>query len=216
VAEPWADDLAALGEHTRRQLRSLDATRASLSARTKETKMRFFKTHPALAALIVLVSLGLFAPLAYAVVQRVWLTVDSNKSAPEIENDVRQQLDKAGVNAQVHAEKSDDGGRQQLSVSVWSEDPNADIDMHVTGSDDEHTISNRRQISIEADFELTPDQSSALHAAVKAGVTATDSTDSDALAARIRDALAAAGFHDVDVTVAGENVTITVKSPPTP
>jgi hypothetical protein len=184
--------------------------------------MRFFKSHPALAALIVLVSLGLFAPLAYAVVHRVWLTIDSDKSAPEIEDDMRQQLDNAGVNAEVHVDKSDDNnGEHKLEVSVTSDDPNApEIGVRVDGRDEEGAT-RRAELRLEVKCDLSPKQ----HATLRATVSGSDFrkliaerpdgvTDAD-IAAKIKVQFAAAGFRDVDVTIAGDSLTITIKAPPT-
>jgi len=109
VAEPWSNDFAALDEHTRDQLRSLEATRAVLSTHTQETKMRFFKTHPALAALVALAVLTLVGGAAYAVVREVFVTIDPDKSGRRDRERRPHQLEAAGVPATVHAEKSDDG-----------------------------------------------------------------------------------------------------------
>jgi hypothetical protein len=221
VADPWADDFAALGEHTRHRLRSLAATRASLSTTTEETKMRFFKTHPALATLIAILALGAFAPIAYAVVHRIIISIDADKPASEIQDDVQKQLEAAGVNADVHVDKSDEDGKRKLEVSVTSNDPNApEIGVHVDGKD-ESANSRRAELRVEVKCDLTPEQQATLRAALTAedvGKLAADrpagTTDAE-IAAKIKAMLAAHGLHDVDVTVTGESVTITINAPPT-
>src|SRR5262249_21782596 len=130
VADPWSSDLSALGDHTRRDLRSLDATRAALAASQEKTKMRFFKAHPALSALLALAVLAVAAPLAYAVVREVWVRIDPDKPAPEIERDIQSQLEAAGVPATVHADKTDDG-KLRLAIKATSHDPNSEADIHV-------------------------------------------------------------------------------------
>jgi hypothetical protein len=127
VADPWSPDFAALDARARRGLRSLDATRASLSTRTQETKMRFFKSHPALAALVAVLALVLVSGAAYAVVREVWVSIDPDKSAAEIERDVHDQLRRQGVQAKVRAEKPGDG---RLKVSILSADSTPlDVDL---------------------------------------------------------------------------------------
>jgi hypothetical protein len=219
VAEPWSDDLDALAARSRVQLRSFDATRASLSARDKETKMRFFKTHPALGAVIAILCLATFTSVAYAVVQRVWLSVDTSKSGPEMEQDMRDQLDQAGVKADVFVDKSDD----RLKIGVRSTDPNApEIGVRVNGRDTSDADTRRVELRVEVRVELSPELQQKLQAALEdASVRAlvedrpADMTD-DQLAAKLRDALAALGFRDVDVAVASGSITITIKSAPTP
>jgi hypothetical protein len=119
VADPWSNDLAALGTHSRTGLRSLAMTRAACTDERKP-KMRFFKQHPALATLLVLAILALFAPVAYAIVDRVFLSIDVSKSETEIENDIYDQLHAAGhPNAVVTAKKSD----HQYEIAIESQDP---------------------------------------------------------------------------------------------
>ncbi len=180
--------------------------------------MRFYKNHPALAALLAILALAVFAPLAYAAVTRVLLSIDTSKSGPEIENDMRDQLNAAGVKADVFVDKSDN----KLKIGVRSTDPNApEIAVKVNGRD-ESASTRHLDIRVEAHCELAPEQQTALQAALTSQAVidvtenrADDITDDEA-AARISDALAAQGFHDVEVTVAGSSVSIVVKSPPTP
>ena len=106
MADPWTDDLAALGDRSRRQLRSIAATRASVLPKlSKESKMRMFKHHPVLATLVTLVILAVAAPLAYAVVDRVFISVDPDKSAGEIER--RSALSRAVVAGALKALKDE-------------------------------------------------------------------------------------------------------------
>jgi hypothetical protein len=68
-------------------------------------KMRFIKTHPAVAALVALVLLTLVGSAAYAVVGEVWVSTDPDQAPSEIEKDVQSQLQAAGVPATVHADR---------------------------------------------------------------------------------------------------------------
>ncbi len=214
MADPWSSDLAALGEHSRRGLRSLDATRAALAQRPQETKMRFFKKHPALAALLAILVIGLFAPLAYAVVHRVFLTVDPQKPASEIEADLRSQLQSAGVNASVHAEKTDDG---KLRIGIMPTDPSgSDVDVVVNGGG-----APGGGLRVEVHCLLDPTQMQRLQAVVQSDqliqlfVDRPDGQSDDDLAAAIARVLADQGFHGVEVRHQDSSFTLVIKSPPT-
>lgn len=214
MADPWSDDLAALGEHTRHQLRSLDATRTALS-RSQETKMRLFKTHPALAAILAVLVLALFGGAAYAVVREVFITIDPDKPADQIQQDINDQLQRAGVPATAQAEK--DGDR--LKVRIRSTDPNADeVKINVAGRGDpgeQHGL----RLRLEVHCELTDAQREALQAAASSErvidlvVDRGDNTDAD-VAAAVKQILADAGFTDTDVAVTSGELAITIKSPP--
>jgi len=215
VAEPWSDDFLALDEHTRSRLRSLDATRAALSARPQETKMRFFKNHPALTAVLAILALAVFAPLAYAAVTRVLLSIDTSKPAPEIEQDMRDQLNAAGVKADVFVDKSDD----KIKVGVRSTDPNApEIGVHVTnGGPDDSSDSRHVDMRVEVRRDLTPTEQNTLQQTLASPAVRDvvedrpdDMTDDEA-AARITAALDAAGFHGATVIVTGSSITVEIK-----
>lgn len=127
--QPWSDDLAALGDESRRGLRSLAATRASVPT---ETKMGFHKAHPALAALIALLVIGVTAPLAYAFVRHVLVTVDPDKPTDQIEKDLTDQLHAAGVEANVKATKPDNG-ELQIRIQTSDEKLGSDLSVNVGG-----------------------------------------------------------------------------------
>ena len=161
--------------------------------------MRPFFKRPMFAALIVLGVL--FSGAAYAVVTRVFLHVDPDKSAPEIEQDVKQQLDNAGMTGtEVHAEKSD--GKLKLEIKAEN-----------TGSSDVEIVppegGEQRSVRVAVKFDATPAQmeqvatamqSPDVHAAVES-----DTPD----AAAIKNALASHGL-DADVTVDGGAVSVTI------
>ena len=123
MAEPWSNDFQALEAHTRQGLPRL------LPPPPQETKMRYFKSHPALAALVMLLLLGLVGGAAYAVVREVFITIDPDKPADQIEKDVHDQLEAAGVPATVHAEKVDDG---KLKIRIGSVDKNLGTDVKIS------------------------------------------------------------------------------------
>ncbi len=218
MADPWSSDLAALGEHSRRNLRTLDATRAALAQHPQETKMRFFKSHPALAALIALAVLAVAAPIAYAVVREVWVSIDPDKPAAEIEKDVQGQLEAAGVHGTVHAEKSDG----QLKVSIQHVGSNAGdigsaLHIHVAGKEAVGQV--QRMVRFEMACELTPEQMQQLTDVMSGpdmvGVLAKDfASDYDRKTA-IAGVLAAHGFKRAEITVDAESVQVKVTAPPT-
>ena len=84
MADPWTEDFAALNARARHQMRSITATRASILARSasKEPRMRLVKHHPILAALAAILFLAVPAPLAYAVVDPEFVSVDPLASTP--------------------------------------------------------------------------------------------------------------------------------------
>lgn len=216
MAEPWTDDLAALGERSRAQLRSLAATRAHVLSTQETSKMRFFKNRPLLATLLVLALVGVASGAAYAV-DRVFLSVDPDKSAPEIEQDVKSQLESAGVEVtSVQAEKTD--GRVEIRIA--SPDEHLGSALAVQGPDGViEGVGGAGQLRLEIGCTLTDAQQKQL---VDAGASKemmdalTCEADAAARVTRIENALAAHGFHDVTVTVTADTVTVTVKAPPTP
>ena len=219
MADPWNDDLAALGEHTRHGLRSLAATRASLSIPEQETKMRFFKSHPALAALIALAVLGLATPIAYAVVREVWVQVDADQPAPAIEQSIQSQLQQQGVNATVHADK-DDGN---LRVQIRSTDPAAGSDIHVNLTGNLPPNAERREVGVRVHCPLDDAQQHRLQDTLASQDLRDlledppgDDESDDELADRITAALADHGFTHVTVKVHDSTTEITLDAPPDP
>ena len=209
MADPWSDDFAALDERARQDLRPMAATRA---LRHQETKsMRFsFKQRPMFAALVVLAVL-LVAPLAYAVVNRVFLHIDPDKSAPEIEKDLKDQLDHAGVpGAEVKVEKPGDG---ELKVQIKAEAMGSDLE--IVPPEVEGAQTDQRSVRVGVGFVPSEDQAAKLHTAMSSaevkGVLDGD-LDGDQLAAALKQKLADQGI-DADVSVTGAaNVMLTIKA----
>jgi hypothetical protein len=208
VAEPWSNDFAALAQRSRHGLRPL----GSFSTHPKETKMRFFKSHPALAALAMLLVLGLVGGAAYAVVREVWVSIDSTKSAPEIENDVNAQLQQQGVPATAHADKTDDG---QLTVNIHATDPNAGSEMHFTvNGEPVQAGSLSVRIYAEGNFDATALQTldGITSAPDMVAVLDADYPNDAALAAAIVKVFADHGFAHVDVHPNGDEIDVTVRA----
>jgi hypothetical protein len=202
VADPWTEDLAALGERSRHQLRSIAATRASVTPKLQETKMRLFKTHPTLATALVLVFVAFLGGAAYAFVDRVILSVDPDKSATEIEHNVQQQLDNAGIPATAHADKSD--GRVQVSIETHDPSVGGKIDVAVPDGG--------QQMRIEVLRALSADET-AQFAAFEAELEKLPDGLSDAqLQDTLTRSLASHGFTTgVTVTVANGSVTVSIR-----
>lgn len=229
MTEPWASDFRALREHSRQDAPSLERTRQFVlaSAKTPETPkektMTFLKRRPALAIAIALALIAVLTPVAYAVVNTVFLTIDRDKSEEEIEQDVRQQLEAAGISpSEVTAEKRGDGW---LKVGIRSDDdPRAlasDLDIDVRGSSGpgaEVALEGQMRIEIEIECELTPAQQQALTDLVSSDefVHPVRAGQSDAqVAAGMRAVLQAHGYQGAVVTVNGTDVRVTVSAPPT-
>lgn len=173
--------------------------------------MRFsFKQRPMFAALVVLAVL-LVAPLAYAVVNRVFLHIDPDKSAPEIEKDLKDQLDHAGVpGAEVKVEKPGDG---ELKVQIKAESMGSDVE--IVPPEVEGAETDRRTVRVGMSFMPSDEQAAKLHTAMSSpdvkGAIDGDLTG-DQLAAALKQKLADKGI-DADVTVTGTaNILVTVKA----
>lgn len=173
--------------------------------------MRMFKNRPLLATLLVLGLVGAASGAAYAV-DRIFLHVDPDKSAPEIERDVKSQLEQAGVPAEVTADKTDG----QVKITIASTDMNlpdklremgaiviGDGSGEMTGDQTPHRIAIEPH-TLDAD---TKDR-------VTKAVTSQPVIDAlvrhgDAIAA-IRGQLVLAGVH-ADVEAAGNDIVVKVK-----
>ncbi len=208
MAEPWTDDLAALGEASRSQLRSLAATRAAVLS--QEPKMRLYKQRPVLSALIALVVLAVAAPIAYAIGSRIFVSIDPNKSAQEIEQDVQSQFQQAGVQATVHADKQDG----QIEVQIQTADPELAYALAVAvpgGS----AASEQTVVRTEVACTLTDAQQAQFMAVLVAVAKEKPDAPQDQLQAALADGLAQAGFHDVEIHAEAGTITVKVKAPPT-
>ena len=229
MTEPWASDFRALREHSRQDAPSLERTRQFVLASAmnpetpKEKPMTFLKRRPALAVAIALALIAVLTPVAYAVVNKVFLTIDRDKSEEEIEKDVRQQLEAAGISpTEVTAEKRGDGW---LKVGIRSEDdPRAlasDLDIDVRGSGGpgaEVALQGQMRIEIAVECELSPAQMQALTDLVSSDefVEPVRADQSDAqVAAGMRAVLEAHGYRSAEVTVTGSTARVTVTAPPT-
>lgn len=222
MAEPWSHDFGALAERSQQGLRSLEATRASLSTRkhdTQERTMRFFKTHPALAALVTILALSLVGGAAYAVVREVWVSIDPDKSAPEIQQDVNSQLEQQGVHANVEISKPGDG-RIGIKIKTTGEQAGSDMEnLHIQIAGKEANVEDvQRRMKLHVQCQLDEAQLKALQETVSSEpvIEAIENHESnDDIAKAMTKALADAGFHDVDVQVDDTGTLVTVKSPPT-
>src|SRR5258708_4810574 len=126
---------------------------ATRALRYQETKsMRFsFKQRRMFAVLVVLAVL-LVTPLAYAVVNRVFLHIDPDKTAPEIQQDLKDQLDKAGVKgAEVEVQKPDDG---RIEVKIKAEAQGSDVD--IVPPEVEGAATDQRTLRVASGFGRRP------------------------------------------------------------
>lgn len=228
MTEPWANDFRALRDHTREDAPSLERTRqfvlasAMKSETPKEKPMTFLKRRPALAVAIALALIAVLTPVAYAVVNKVFLTIDRDKSEEEIEKDVTEQLEAAGISpTEVTAEKRGDGW---LKLGIRADDdPRAlasDLDIDVRGSGGggaEVALEGQMRIEIEVECDLSPAQMQALTDLVSSDEftqpVRAGQTDAQ-VAAGMRAVLQSHGYRDAEVTVNGGSARVTVRSPP--
>lgn len=223
--EPWASDFRALREHSRLDAPSLERTRqlvlasATTTEDPKEKTMSFLKRRPALAIAIAIALIAAVTPVAYAVVNKVFLTIDPDQSEEEIEDNVTEQLEAAGLApSSVTAEKN--GGSLKLGIRLHSDDPDdqgPDLDVSVGGQKADMTQEQNR-VQIQVECELTPAQMDKLTDLVSSDRFLTplrDEARSDAeLAAELRAVLDEHGFASASVTVSGDDVAVTVSAPP--
>jgi hypothetical protein len=226
VAEPWSDDFAALDEHSHRGLRSIAATRAHVLSAQEPTKMRFLKNRPALAALLVLALVGVASGAAYAVdrIFEVFIHVDTSKSPTEIEQGVKSQLEAAGVPAKVHATKNGNGTEVEFIMTgsdgsmISSEtfsglpdgkpvDLDLDLGIRVLG------VPAHPNWTVHVKAKLDDAQNRELRRAVQnqAMYDAINIPDDPKMIEAVKRQLASHGFHNVDVTVGPDKVTVVVK-----
>jgi hypothetical protein len=213
VANSWSRDFDALAERSRHGLRPLEA----FSQRPEETKMRFFKTHPALAALFTVLAIGLLSGAAYAVVKEVWITIDPKKPAEQIEQDVRAQLEKQGVKADFHSEKDGDG---RLKIKIRTDDPalgSGNIHLNVAGSG--NTETHQRTVRVFQTYQGEHNSeglADIMSAPEMIGVLEDETLSDEEVTTQLHKVLADRGYDDVEIKVEDRNVTITIKSPPKP
>ena len=226
--EPWENDFCALREHSRLDAPSLERTRrfvlasATTTEDPKEKTMSFLKRRPALAVAIAIALLAVLTPGAYAVVNKVFLTIDPDQSEEQIEQNVTEQLEAAGISpTEVTAEKRGDG---RLKLGIRSdEDPRAlasDLDIEVRGSSGtgaEVALEGQMQIEIAVECDLSPAQMKALTDLVSSDEftqpVRAGQTDAQ-VAAGMRAVLQAHGYRTAEVTVSGASARVTVTAPP--
>jgi len=176
--------------------------------------MRFHKAHPALAALIALLVIGVTAPLAYAFVRHVLVTVDPDKPADQIEKDVTDQLHAAGVEATVKASKPDnDDGQLKIFIQSSDEQLGSDLDVNIGG--ELHKPGQGRGIRVECHECDAARQQLVMKAAMATPVLEVLDDDA-AVGPAITKSLAAQGVTDVSVTVAADAITVVVDAHATP
>jgi len=162
--------------------------------------MRSLIRKPVFAALLILAFLGLAAPIAYAI-DRVFLSIDADKSATEIEKDVNQQLQSQGVPATVEARKSHEG---IVHVKIESSEPDLGHKLQIGTADP----ASARTFRVEVDCPGEVGCAELHNAATNEDITnilASDRSDEE-LAAVIQRHLEE---YNVDVTV--KDVTVTIR-----
>ena len=226
MADPWTDDFEALAVHTREQAPSLAATRARFLSTPEKSSMRFLKNRPLLAVVLVLALVGVASGAVYAV-DRVFLHVDPEMSAPEIETDVKDQLQTAGVpTLGVHAEKTD--GEVRIEIETTQDNLGSALDVDVGGVDPAnviHEIDGLGAVPIKYDTRganLTKDQQNTMITAaidqrvidaMQAYKTAAH-PDPKPLVTAITQALGERGFTGIRVDVTAKEIVVTVPSAP--
>jgi hypothetical protein len=206
---PWRDDLAALRDATRKRLPLLQETRqlALANETNKEnTVMTLFRKRPLVATAVVVAAMLVLVPVSYAVVTKILITFDHEASPEEIESDVREQLEGAGIDdAVVNVDKDDDS----TSVMVAIGDPTCP-DLEISTTDGRSGETEQRRLEIA----MAPEQQPQLQA-----LTLTDEfqtlmadppADDEAHAAALRRLFEDHGFTDVRVEVTGDRIAVSL------
>jgi hypothetical protein len=211
VAEPWTDDLAALGETTRSQLRSIAATRANL--RMENKNMSLIKRRPLWAAAIAALVLAIAAPVAWAIGTKIFVSIDPDQSADQIQHSVQTQLDSAGVPATVEASK--DGDKLKLKILSHDLGAGSNLEISVAGS---AAPVEQFAVRLQVKAKLSPAQMEQLQAAMSSPAisNAETSGDADAIEEAVTDTLVTAGFKAADVQVTDSTLSVTIAQPPAP
>ncbi|MGE0551060.1 MAG: hypothetical protein AB7R00_28630 [Kofleriaceae bacterium] len=191
----------------------------SVHSHAKESKMRLLKHHPVLATLVVTAILGLFAPLTYAFVNHVLLSVDPEKPADEIETDIQNQLEAAGiVPDQVTAEKTPDG---QIKITIHGNEGLDPDKLKVTVPAAVHELPDGAlMLKLDVRCTLTDGQRARLETAVTAAMSSPEvpalpeRITQQQLAEIITHTLADHGFRDAQVTIGDGKLGIQVNAPP--
>lgn len=223
--EPWVRDLAALGDSTKRDMPSLARTVDQVLASTtpnpsqKERIMTKLKRKPLLVAAVCALALALAAPVAYAVVQKLFLTIDPSQSAEEMKEDLSGQLEAQGIQgATVEVEKSGDS----TIVAIDSEGEElagaiADIQVDVAGEESAQVERREWRLEVQGQDDLSEDELAALRSAVTSpdfGQLARgpeEGESDDDYVAAIEAFFAEHGFADTEVTVSEAKVLVLVR-----
>lgn len=219
--EPWTTDFRALRDDTRRDAPSAQRTRHLVLAsaieprENEEEHMTMWRRRPALPVTIAIAIIAFLTPVAYAVVNKVFLSVDPDQSEQQIEEDVKRQLDEAGVPASsVHAEKS--GDRLEIGIETDGDhDDVPELDVKVRGAEGDGS---QERVELDVACTLTPEQTRALVGVVSSdeflAPVKDDASDAETIAA-MREVLRRHGFQSADVAATGGRLSVTITAPPT-
>ena len=182
--------------------------------------MRFFKNRPLLAALIVAALVGVASGGAY-VVKHTLLTIDDTKPPAEIEADVESQLAQEGVTANVTADKTAEGTLQLTIASTDEKLPDKLRDMGAivvgNGTDDADVQQEQLRIAIDDDARLDDAQMKRLTDVLTTNAVLVAVADNAPdVGVVLAEALAKAGFTDVEIIKTSSELIVRVKSAPTP
>ncbi|NVB83722.1 MAG: hypothetical protein HOV81_35435 [Kofleriaceae bacterium] len=168
-------------------------------------------------------TLGLFAPLAYAVVDRVWISIDTSKSESDLAADVKDQLEAAGYTPRsVEIEKSQDQIviRGEFGSDAVQLPKNAKIVIDGVTAD-LPSAATIRPLKADLKCALTDAQQKQLTSVMSSKSVVdvmvdriTDEIDDAGLEAALTGALSDGGFRDVVVHAGAHEITVTIKSPP--
>lgn len=155
-------------------------------------------------------------PASYAVVTKVFLTVDTDKPASELEADLRHQLEQAGIDDTTVAVEETEGEHTKVSIMArhLSDDGGElpEFEVNVIGS---HTGPGAEALRVELDGDgMSPEQLELVRAALMDDDTIAalhrddDDRDDAEVASDLEAAFAAQGVGFVSVSVDAGSVLI--------
>jgi hypothetical protein len=223
--EPWADDFDSFRESISNDLPSptetqqilLASSRSDLKPRKENKLMSLMRQKPLVSAAVLVLAMLILAPAAYAVVNKLFLTVDTQQSEEEIKDSIEEQLTAAGLpEADVDVEK--EGGSTRVLIGSEDEDAYCDLraeDIQVTlGGEAEDTQAIRLGVGVACN--LSEEHRQALYDLVEGEACASlgkrrEELGDEAYATALEEFFGENGFTNVDAHVEGDRIVVTFR-----
>ncbi len=178
--------------------------------------MSIFQRPRVIRLAVLALAMLVMVPASYAVVTKVFLTVDTDKPASELEADLRQQLEQAGIDDTTVAVEETEGEHTKVSIMArhLSDDDGErpEFELNVIGS---HTGPGAQALRMEIDGAgMSPEQLDLVRGALMDDETIAvlhredDDRDDEEIASDLEAAFAAQGVDFISVSVDAGSVLI--------